>query len=146
MKRIIVLVLVIAMISLVFTGCVSKSRSLPGTSLPLADADYEVLGDTQAEFTLMRVLIFNIGEGKRNLGTLSGSGGLLANLNIPVDTTGIAKNAALYKALEQMPDADMVIEPRYKIDRTNYYIFEKVTVQVTAKAVKLKLGDQIADD
>jgi len=50
-----------------------------------------------------------------------------------------AKEAAIFRAIESVPDADAIISPRFYVEREKRFIWhERVTVTVKAKAIRIK--------
>lgn len=137
MKRISLLLLAAAAVLLVFAGCASTSLAFPGAKIPLEEASYEILGDTQAEAT--GVVIFGIPIAGRKMGSF----------NYPempfsfkgMSAIGRVKANALYKTLKQMPEADAVVEPKWEIESFRFlFIFARHKVRVTAKGIRLIEG------
>lgn len=135
-KRVLLSVLAITVLfSLV--GCTSTSMSMPAQQVPLEKAEYEILGDTQAEANGIVVLGMVIGG--RKMGSLWNPAAPFAFKSLsPVERV---KASALYKTLKQMPEADEVIYPRWEIESFRIpYLFERHKVVCTAKGIRLKEG------
>jgi len=137
MKKYVILLIAAAVVLLALSGCTSTSMSMPGTVLPLEDAEYEILGDTQAEAT--GIVILGIPIAGRKLGWINYPTNPLYIRGI--DPVERVKASALYKTLKQMPEADSVIAPRWEIESFKLGIFyQSHKVRVTAKGVRLQEG------
>ena len=137
MKKTTLLLLGIAAVLLVVSGCASTSLAFPGATIPLEEASYEILGDTQAEAT--GVVIFGIPIAGRKMGSFNYP-------MMPFSFKGMSavervKSSALYKTLKQMPEADAVVEPKWEIESFRFlFIFSRHKVRVTAKGIRLIEG------
>ena len=137
MKKCLVLTSLVLLVGLFFIGCTTTSQSAPGVYVPLEDAEYEILGNTQAEASGFRILFFTIAG--RQYGSLNYPNDPLSTLQF--SALERVKGSALYKALNQMPEADRVVSPKYKIETFRIpFLFEKHTVTVIARGIKLKEG------
>ena len=130
--------IIISLTAAVFmiTGCTSMSndiKGIPTLGLKLVPIDYVVIGDTTAEET--RTAFFFVDwehlfydEAARNINEIN-----IEPFFISLEYK--AKQGALYKALQKIPQADRLIEPRWNVAIKNYLIVKTVTVTVTAKAI-----------
>ncbi|MGM0433754.1 MAG: hypothetical protein ACQEQ1_03755 [Pseudomonadota bacterium] len=124
--------------ALALGGCSAtkvSTNSMPLTS-PLetdVEADVEVGGKISGEATFSRFLIFPIGADDSTLaegvsyggGVTSGSGYGYFGQEVQK-----AKAAAAYQAVEGS-GADIIVAPKYEIDRSNYLIFGTTQVKVS---------------
>ncbi len=142
LKKAVFGVLGILLVSSVFVGCKTMSQSIPPAYVPLEEAEYEILGVTSAEAKGTRVLFFGIAG--RDSGTIDSTASSLWAM--PSVLSRVKANA-LYKALIQMPEADKLIAPQYKVEVFDAIIFATYKVTVTARGIKLKEGnvEKIAD-
>jgi hypothetical protein len=131
-------------LALALTGCTTGMNTIGSVqpyALDLVKMDYDVLGETTAEATRTAVIgidwahLFNdngapVADGSI-LGTVSS---LLPSYLSPLNG---AKAEANLASLKKVPNADRLVDPRYEIKTYNLLgIYQKVTVKVTAKAVK----------
>ncbi len=139
MKRLSIMSLMLLALFMLSVGCTSASKqtSVIGTrGLPLVPIDYEVIGDTSAEETRMKILFVDWEHLFQD--TLAGAtAAYKASIIEKFTLEGDTKKGALYKALAKIPQADRLIEPRYTVDHLSVLgIFQRCTVKVTAKAIK----------
>jgi hypothetical protein len=143
MKKSVLLLFVFANI-LIISGCNSMSketRVIATQGIRLVPVDYEVIGDTAAEDSRTFVLGIDfehlffsnkiaayIDEGIDN--------GFFSRLFSSNEET--VKRGAMYKALEKLPHADRIIEPRWTIDVNSMIVVKKISVKLTAKAISYK--------
>ena len=119
MKRLSFIVLVLSVLVLA-SGCALKSATIPSADIPFAEADYTVLGNTNAEacgnyvFGIDFVHLFS----DRST-TIGGTPGLLGLL-----TTGLTREGAraLYDALEKIPEATHLVAPRVHTNSVGFGI------------------------
>lgn len=109
------------LVVLVVTSCTTTSRvtnfgQISDLKLaPLATEQYSILKDVEGSATASNVLIFGLGYMQK------------------------AKNGAMYEAIGKIPGADMLIAPRFEVDKFSVpFFYNRVTVKVKAKAVQLK--------
>lgn len=131
------IIIIISAGMIILTGCTSMSNDIkviPTQGLKLVPIDYTVIGDTTAEES--RVSVFGVDwehlfydEAARNITDIAIPSPFFITLDYK------AKQGALYKALQKVPQADRIIEPRWTVKTHNFLLFQKVTVTVTAKAI-----------
>ena len=133
MRRALSTVLLSAML-VVFAGCTSYSSVLPRSTVPLENlattATYDVIGPAQG--TSSGVLLFGfipVGVEKK-CGVVAGSRPILN----PV------LRAAIYNAIESVPDADALLAPRWHIESKDYFIYRELTATVKGKAVRFNIS------
>ena len=94
-------------------GCSFKGAGVPNAPIPFAEADYQVMGKTTADacggyvFGIDWVHLF----GDERASVKASSSVLPISLPLPYGTTP-EEARALYLALELMPDATHLLEPR----------------------------------
>ena len=140
MKRGAILMAVIVAAAGFMVGCTSMSkdtRVIATQGVRLVPVDYEVIGDTAAQDTRTYILgidfahLFN-DELAANIDENTDKG-LMYKLLAPKEDK--AKCGALYKALEKVPQADRLLEPRWSVEVKDFIVYQQVTVKVTAKAI-----------
>lgn len=126
------------LVVLMLIGCGSTLQMDRGTVQTVATLDrdqYEITGDISGEASVTVVLfIFPIGAKPH-------SGRLYNPYNLfPIGTApGVVEGMAVYNALENSPDADMIIAPRYETEVKGFPpIFWTSKVKVKGKGLKLK--------
>jgi len=168
MKRTMVVVL-LSVLAMSLTGCKTYHESANGLDLyglqmePLKRSEYKVLDNTTGESTVTRILFFKFGEGGATYSsglakhspvesTYVGDSSGFGSMSIPVLGYVVGKlgemlalsapnstQAALYKALENAPEADALLCPRVKTEGLYFPIlFGTSTSTVKAKAVQIK--------
>jgi hypothetical protein len=131
-------------------ACNYKSHTIPGAPIPLASANWSLMGATSAE--ACGTYIFGIDFGhlfKNRGGSASSAGGdpLAAILGmLPIGTTPEASRA-LYDAMEKMPEATNLYAPKVHTTVTGIVmpfvkapLFGERCAQVEARGVKLGDG------
>ncbi len=109
MKPVSFVVLVLSVLILA-SGCSLRNARIPSADIPFAEADYTVLGNTNAEacgnyvFGIDFVHLFS-----DRSATISGTPGVF-----PFLSTGLTREGsrALYDALEKIPEATHLVAPR----------------------------------
>jgi len=133
MKAMLVAVLAVSLLS----GCASTLQMDRGSVYTVANLDrsqFEILGDAVGEASISYVFIFPIGA-KPEMGVLYNP----MNPSPFASAVGQVKGMALYKAIESVPGADLIIVPRYEAKTTGFPpIYWTTTVKVKGKAVKIK--------
>jgi hypothetical protein len=148
MKHLYFMLIGLVVVGLLLASCSTLTSQVPGQVLPLAPADYTVLGETSgaAEGTSLFGLLW-FGDNTFGEASIYGApeiaGGLFNGLFNTGGTESV-KKAALYNALTQMPDADTLVNQKYEIKVTNYYIFKKYEVSVKATGVQYPEGKIVA--
>ncbi|MEQ6886550.1 hypothetical protein [Salicola sp. Rm-C-2C1-2] len=122
--------------ALALGGCSAtkvSTNSMPLTS-PLqtnVEADVEVGGKISGEATFSRFLVFPIGADDSTLAEgVSYGGGVTSGYGYFGQEVQKAKAAAAYEAVESS-GADIIVAPKYEIDRSNYLIFSTTQVKVS---------------
>jgi hypothetical protein len=133
---------------LVLASCSTVTSQIPGQVLPLAPADYIVLGETSGAAQGTNILgLFWLGDqtfGEANIyGAPETTAGLFSRL-FRIGGTAEVKSNALYNALTQMPDADTLVNQKYEIKVTNYFVFKQYEVSVKATGVQYPEGNIVA--
>jgi len=121
--------------SVVFlSGC--KTLNVPTLGVgqigfePLNSSEYKILGDAEGEATVWHILGFPFGDIQEYgwLGNAFGS---------PFGNSGLAYKAAMYKAIDSVPEADAIILPRSKGMANEFILFGIHTATVKGKAIKI---------
>ena len=115
------------------SGCKSMKAIVPGEGLPLADikttATYDVIGPATGTASGQIILGFIA------LGVPNEAGAIATGT--PAICLDPIKNAATYKAIESVVDADALVAPRWHIETTdNWIVYKKVTATVKGKAIR----------
>ena len=149
------------------TGCITdRHNMISGARLgnyldfrTLRRKDYVVLagvkGKAQVRYTRWVVIPrYSVGVFVRNTksGYIGGESELKDGFGIfeypgsfsPASVQGLAKNEAVYNALAKIPDADLLLQPRFTWRCVNkqFFVFasEVCTVEVRGKAIRIKAG------
>lgn len=131
-------------------ACNYKSHTIPGAAIPMASANWSLMGATSAEACGTYILGIDFGHLFTNRGgSASAAGGdpLSAILGmLPIGTTPEASRA-LYDAMEKMPEATNLYAPKVHTTVTGLVIpfvrqplFGERCAQVEARGVKLGDG------
>jgi len=150
----------VAVAMAVCAGCVGYRSSAPGTCMPLRNAkttaSFDVLGNAEGSASGGTLFGFIGIGGERKSGRLG---------SIPSDEKRLdgkkvvssvffpplllywwktssssmdpVEQTALYNAIESVPSADMLLLPRYHVERSNYIVYSEKTVTVKGKAIRL---------
>jgi hypothetical protein len=142
------LLIALAVFGLLLVSCSTVTSQVPGHVLPLAPADYTVLGETSGSAQGTKILgIFWLGDSTFGEASIYGAPesiwGGLAGLFMNGGTATV-KSSALYNALTQMPDADALVNQKYEIKLTNYFFLKKYEVTVKATGVQYPEGNIVA--
>lgn len=147
--------------SSLFLSCSMKKHSIPGVAFtsdlylaPLDRKDYEILGNVEGKGCVMNILalftIKEVGEAEvrvRKVGFRGGFGfgytvldsGFQFSHFLGFGIENAAKELAVYKALQKLPEADAIISPRYYIEGFSVWPFYvKKCATVKGKAIKIK--------
>jgi len=147
MKKALALLLAVAVVAILATGCTTKHISQYSSPLEVelkaaVTPQVEVGGQIEGEATLQRVAFFTWGATKFadgvNYGAATRATGLFGGLFGPKYAAG--KAAAAYEACAAN-GADVILAPRYVIDDDDFIIYQKTKYQVkgykgTLKGVK----------
>jgi len=138
MKKHAGLIVLVACVLLV-TSCASLSQSIPAKDVPLVDAEYTILGETTAvaEGTVLLRFI-NLTDNK--IGTIGASVSSPADILKVLSPEVTVKANAVYKALQQLPEADALLEPKFTVEMTDYYFIQQIKVTVKARGIKYAQG------
>jgi hypothetical protein len=131
-------------------GCNLKSHTVPGAPIPLASADWDLMGATSAEACGTYILGIDWGHLFSNRRGSVGVGGG-DPFSALVGLLPIGKNRevsrALYDAMEKMPEATNLYAPKVHTTATGLVIpfigvplFGERCAQVEARGVKLGDG------
>lgn len=128
-------VISIALGAILLSGCSSKEAISPTAYAEVSTkqcAKYEILGNTEATVTDKKVLgIIDVDGEDDNSGSLEDTSVAW------FDSADEAKQQALYKAIENVPEADALLAPRYHIEEDKVPLFySKRKVTVRGKAIK----------
>ena len=131
--------LCVVLASFLCTACSMKEGRMPAAELPLAPADYEVLGWTTQEACSTYVLVFRTPERS----AAGATGYLSAGSVIGGGLTDADSRDALYQAMLAFPDATHLLAPRFEVRSEGLLIAGKPLlgrrcskVRVRALAVK----------
>jgi len=140
-------ILCISMLTL--GGCAYKGASIPNASLPMASADYTVLGATTADDCAAYIFAIDIEHllvaNTASVSASSGGSPLGAILAMVGGGGGAEESRALYKALEKIPEASHLIDIRSESTTTGLApmgrpFFAQRCATVHARGVKLGAG------
>lgn len=141
--RMITMALVVAGLS----ACSFKGGRVPGAGIPFAEADYKVMGKTTADTCGTYIFGIDFGHLFTNQGAYRSapeSGGGLFSFAIPFISGGTPEEArATYLALEMIPDATHLLEPRVEttfsgVGNTLLPLFGKRCATVHARGVQVQ--------
>ena len=141
--------LLTASLLLVTTACTYKANTLPGAGIPFAEADYQVLGSTNAEECGSYILGIDFAHLFKNEGALAVGGGDViqaAGSYLTPTVRSPEASRALYYALEKMPEATHLLAPRVHttvegpIAPFGFPILAKRCAVVEARGVKIGSG------
>ena len=130
-------ILIIVGSAAIFSFCSMSQKTMRVADMPHVPVDYELLGDTSAEERRVSVLgidwshLFSDQLAHTDSSNLNPALGIFG---MPLEMA--AKNGALYKGLQKIPEADKLVEPRWQVDSFNIGIYKSVNVQMWAKAIK----------
>jgi len=134
MKKLVLLSVIFAFI---LSGCITYHNSVPQdmtTREKVKDnTSVKVLGKTEGKANVTIILGFVLPEYK--VGAFDGDSSPIGSFfSFFGGAKARAEKAAVYKSLENYPDADRVLDPTFKTTTTNYIIFQHAesTVQGTA--------------
>ncbi len=142
-------VLFVCLSAALLSGCTSMSTRLPradaGSVPQNADFSTEIIGEAEGESSGMRILfIFSIGV-ERKHGEIEKDHSTLVMGDMPSERFRLrdrVEAAAVYNAIESVPEADALLAPRFSRTRRNYILFARETVTVTGKAVAYTQEEQ----
>lgn len=144
----------------VCAGCVGYRSSAPEACMPLKNtkttASFDVIGNAEGSASGGTLFGFIAIGGERKSGRLG---------SIPTDERQVdgkkvvstilfppallywwktsssamdpVEQTALFNAIESVPTADMLLLPRYHVERSNYIVYSEKTVTVKGKAIRL---------
>ena len=143
MKRYVTLLLCGAVVALVVSCTTSSNhmRVIPTQGLRLVPIDYTVIGDTAAEASRTSIFFIDfehLFSDQYAQHISEESAPFFDSIEV------MAKRAALYKALQKVPQADRLIEPRWTVKVNNFIIGKTVTVRVIAKAIAYTRSNPMA--
>ncbi len=144
MKRLSFILLVLAGFTFI-SGCAHKNTNIPSADIPFAEADYEVLGKTNAEACGTYVFGIDFIHLFRDRSTtMAATPGLFGLFGIGLTREG---SRALYDALEKIPEATHLVAPRVHTDRIGvgigpFLLFGRRCAVVDARGVVI--GDEPA--
>ncbi len=142
MKKSVLILAAFAFLSFMI-GCTSMSkdtRIIAAQGLRLVPMDYDVIGDTAAEETRTYILGIDFAhifsdEMAASVEEDTNIGFIYTLMAPPEDKV---KRGAMYKALEKVPQADRILEPRWTVEVNDMLFVKKITVKMTAKAISYK--------
>jgi len=119
-------------------GCSTRIARIPIVPVPelkieaLTRADYRVIGPAQGEATASAVFLFPL---PICWVTVSGGGTYMFRLN----ASRRARDLAMYNAVESVPNADAMLTPRFKDERSSVFVwYTRHHSVVTGKAIEIK--------
>jgi len=155
MRNTVLAVSLLAVVGLV-AGCSSMANSVPGVGVPLwidTPDSFEIIGRVQGTSTggyLFGFIPIGV-ENKTGAIASAPSGGgqppggilrsifpfnlIIAAASSPGGYDPVAR-AAVYNAIESVPNADALLAPRWNSLKKNYIIYSEKTVTVKGKAVR----------
>ena len=113
-----------------FSGC--RTLTVPASGIgqigfePLNSKEHKILGDAEGTATVGHILWFPFGDI-----LVSGS------IGSTFWDSGLAYKAAMYKAIESVPEADAILVPRSKGSVSEFILFGYATVTVKGKAIEI---------
>ncbi len=120
--------------SVVFlSGC--KTMNVPTLGVgqigfePLNSSEYKILGDAEGEATVWHILGMPFGDTQVY--------GWLGNSWRSGWGEGLAYKAAMYKAIDSVPEADAIILPRSKGEANEFILFGVHKTTVKGKAIQI---------
>lgn len=131
----------VSLIALFFTGCTTLINNVPkarmSVDINLDKTQYEIVSNISGEATVQRFLIFPIGV-EQKAGYLYGDSYYSGRPLLWGCLAQVAKQMAVFNAVQSSPDVDYMIMPKYDVVNENYVIYEKTTVKVTGVGIKIK--------
>lgn len=126
---------------LALSGCSLKGAQVPSADIPFAEADYTLMGKTSAESCGTYILGIDWGHLFKNE-SASTTGGDALPIPLPIGGGTAEQKRALYDALEKMPDATHLLEPRVEssfsgVGTIGLPMFGKRCAMVHAHGVKI---------
>ncbi len=147
------------MVILLAVGCSSTTKNIPETSTPdalvtkkLNRSEYEINGHVEGEGSatyFLKVIELTpnfLGMGHSDLANAEKKAPAtpLGQVTSMLKGSSKAHQLALYQAIENKEDEDMILSPRYTVNKSGIpFLFESITVKVRAKTMKVKTDDQI---
>ena len=126
---------IIPLLLMLVSSCTVYKKSIPSTpimtQINLTMADLEYLGEVTGTTTQSYALFIPYGGEKHHCAATLIGGGTGMNVN----SRGF--NNALYKALQQKPNADFVMPLRMEVTSHKMFLGKEETITVTAKAFKI---------
>ena len=137
------LVLLAAMFSFVISGCITMHNSVPSDSTQVAmgidvKSSYKILGPTEATAEGMVILGFiKLGDFDK-VSVFPSSAAINSFIPISLPNPKISVEcAASYIALDKYPEADRLLDPKWRTTVEDYFVFKKVTSTVKGDAVEI---------
>ena len=132
----------VAAMALGTVGCAHTNASIPDAGIPFARASYKLAGETSEEECGTYILGINFGSifaTETGTRTAGGGGGILG---LFASGGTLEEQEALYKALEKIPTATHLLEPRVKnsfvgVGYVSLPIFGKRCATVKSHAVTM---------
>lgn len=153
LKRLFLSICTVVILFSLFQCGTQMQMKIPGATYPgalkfeeLKRNEYEVLGEVKgqgkASYTgLWPIPVFWFSVSDEKYGNVTN---LKLWSSFGIGEVNIAKEIAVYKALESIPDADLIIEPRYRVVKKSWAIWHsKAAVEVKGKAIKIKTDKEI---
>ncbi|MDP6931904.1 MAG: lipoprotein [Myxococcota bacterium] len=130
------------------SGCSLKATTLPGAPIPFAEADYQILGATNAEECGTYILGLDLAHLFETQGAGAvGGGDIIQALGGYVTPTVGSPEAsrALYYALEKVPEATHLVAPRVHTTVDGISLMGKVIIFgercASVQARGVRIGD-----
>jgi len=132
MRRYLVIGGILAVVALL-SGCTSMANSAPGADLHLREMKtsdtYHIIGPTTGTSTGGYLFGFiPVGMERKS--------GQVAFGTFPVGGINPVVRAAVYNAIDAIPEADALIVPRWESLKKNYIVYSELTVTVKGKAIR----------
>lgn len=132
------------------SGCALKGAKVPGAHIPFAEADYTVMGKTTADTCGTYIFGIDWGHLFTNQGAYRSAPEAVGAFGLPFSLPFLSgaspeERRAMYLALEMIPDATHLLEPRVETTVTGLSpygvpLFGKRCATVHARGVKI--GDK----
>ena len=125
-----------------FVGCTTMAKGMPSVSVPLQGLNttdsYYIIGPAEGTSTGGYLFGFIPVGVEYKAGSIAGAGQmslLRGGAGRPGGFSPVAR-AAVYNAIESVPEADALLAPRWEKVTKNYLIYSEQTVTVKGKAVR----------
>ncbi len=124
----------------VSAGCSTMSTSIPEGQPPLralsTEATYDIVGPAEGTSSGVTLLGFIPLTRERKAGFIAGRRTFFGTPTADRLPANRIMQAAIYHAIESVPNADALIAPRYSAQTTNFLIIQSQTITVKGKAIR----------